>query len=376
MHFRIAKSIVTVILAVNVLFVLGMFLTGFSYLVDPAKFRYAAAMGMFFPFFAAANLAFLVFWVITKPVCALLPFISLVLSYTPVRMYASFHRGGDVPSGALKIMTYNVLGFHGMEGRELDRKDNPIVYYLTDSDADVICLQECTEKDLSKEMFALLEEKYPYHHFSNQGKGMTSLAVYTKYPIIKVDSIPCDTCSNISVAYTISFPQGYGVVVNNHFESNKFEPEKKKDFRRVIVGDLKKDSARAEGRYLLSRFTEMAVKRSAQTKAVAGYLEINRDVPVILCGDFNDTPISHNHHVIARLLKDCFREKGFGFGWTYTHDGMRVRIDNIMCSDHFEPYACKVMSDVKYSDHYPVVCWLGFKETRLPVKGPEDGAPE
>ncbi len=358
---KITKGIIAIIFAVNALAAAGMLATGFSYLIDPLKLRLAAMAGMFFPFFAAANLLFFVFWLLVKPSRALLPFLTFAVCYVPVRMYFGITPAKDVPDGAMKVISYNVLNFKGMENHRLDWRDNPIVHYLVEADADIICLQESNRDGLAENMHALLEAKYPHHHFADQGKGGTSLSVYTKYPIVKVDTIPCDTSSVQSVAYTLALPKGFAMVVNNHFESNKFEPDKKKDFRSMMHGEMKRDSAEIASKYIFSQFTEMALRRNAQTKAVAEFLALNRDVPTILCGDFNDTPISFNYHRIARLLTDCFRATGFGFGWTYCHDGMRVRIDNIFCSEHFEPFSCKVLSDIDFSDHQPVVCRLDFK---------------
>ncbi|MCD8282822.1 MAG: endonuclease/exonuclease/phosphatase family protein [Prevotella sp.] len=362
MKLKIVKSAGTIIFVVNIVFVAGLLVSGFSYLVDPAKCPYATLAGMSFPLFLAVNLLFLVFWLIFKPRRALLAFAAFVVCYNPARMYIGIHPAGETPAGAIKVMTYNTLNFTGLEYSRLDHRDNPIVYYLVDADADILCLQECLRTGLSPDMHQLLYDKYPYHHFTDQGRGGTSLAVYTKYPILKVDSIPCDTCSNISVAYTLALPKGYAIVVNNHFESNKFEPDKVRDFRSMMLGEMRKDSARMESKYIFSRLMEMSKRRSAQVKAVAEYVKLNQDVPLILCGDFNDMPISHNYYALARLLTDCFRASGLGFGWTYAHNGMRVRIDNIMCSGHFVPHACKVLTEQEYSDHYPVVCWLTYKE--------------
>ena len=47
-----------------------------------------------------------------------------------------------------------------------------------------------------------------------------------------------------------------------------------------------------------------------------------------------------------------------GPGISYHLSGFFVRIDNILCSDDWKPYACKVDNSIQSSDHYPIVCWL------------------
>ncbi len=362
-RLKIVKILRSILFFLNILVVVGILLTGYSYLVDPIRLPFFAPLGLLFPFFLVGNFVFLVLWLLIKPLKSLLPIAVFVVCYPPVSMYIGLNIKSGVPENAIKVMTYNVLDFKGMN-KELTKDDNQIVYFILNEDADIVCLQECPVGNLSQDMYDRLYERYPYHHFTNQGKGLTSLSVYSKYEITRVDSIPCDTCSNISVAYTVVLPEGYAMVVNNHFESNKFKPDRKKDFRTMMLGELETDSARIESRYIYQQYKDVALRRNAQVKAVEEFLELNSDVPTILCGDFNDTPISYNYHVIARHLTDCFRSTGLGFGWTYCHNGMRVRIDNIMCSSQFEAYKCKVLSDITYSDHYPVVCWLNFKEEK------------
>ncbi len=358
---RAVKILRWILISINIVVVVGMVATGFSYLVPPTKIAIVAPMGLVFPFFLAANFVFLVLWLLFRWKNAWMSVVAFVVCYVPVSMYVSFHFKSDVPEGSLKVLSYNVLDFRGMD-KGLSREDNPIVSFILNNDADIVCLQECPEKNLSEKMYEQLYEKYPYHHYANQGKGFTSLSVYSKYEITKVDSIPYDTCKCFSVAYTVVLPRGYAMVVNNHFESNKFSPEKKSDFRNLMLGELEKDSVGAESKYIYRRFTDVARRRTLQVKAVEEFLSLNGDVPTILCGDFNDIPISYNYNMIARHLRDCFRSVGLGFGWTYCHNGMRVRIDNIMCSDRFIPFRCRVLSDVEYSDHYPIEAWIDFRE--------------
>lgn len=357
--FILTKMVGNVFLCVNIGVVFLMLATGYSYLIDPSKASFFATWGMIFPFTLLANMLFLIFWLLVKPLRALLPVVAFVACYFPTRMYVGINPSSEIPEGAMKVMSYNVLNFHGMEDNTLDRDSNLLAFFLIDSDCDILCLQEANEQCLSKRMRQKLSDKYPHQEFSKRNNGSTHLSIYSKYPIIKVDSIPYESQYNLSMAYTLATPTGNVLVINNHFESNKLSPEEKTKFKTMIKGNLDRDSARAETKNLYTKLTEMAVVRNAQAKAVADFVDMHNDIPIILCGDFNETPVSYNHHIIEKLLTDCFISKGQGFGWSYCHSGMRVRIDNIMCSRHFSPYKCEVLSDVAYSDHYPIVCWLG-----------------
>ena len=82
---------------------------------------------------------------------------------------------------------------------------------------------------------------------------------------------------------------------------------------------------------------------------------------MILCGDFNDSPISYAHRTLDKVLTDCYVATGNGPGISYHHNAIFVRIDNIMCSSHWTPYGCKVDRSARHSDHYPIYCWLKRK---------------
>jgi endonuclease/exonuclease/phosphatase family metal-dependent hydrolase len=82
--------------------------------------------------------------------------------------------------------------------------------------------------------------------------------------------------------------------------------------------------------------------------------------PILICGDFNDPPYSYAYNTISHELKDCYTEKGKGFGISYNGSFLPYRIDYILHSKYFE---CLKYSMVrkKLSDHYPVVVTLKTK---------------
>ena len=78
----------------------------------------------------------------------------------------------------------------------------------------------------------------------------------------------------------------------------------------------------------------------------------------IVCGDFNDTPISYAHHLFCRRMTDAYRATANGIGRTFNRNAMYVRIDHIFCSEEWKPYACTVDRAAEASDHYPISCYL------------------
>jgi hypothetical protein len=43
----------------------------------------------------------------------------------------------------------------------------------------------------------------------------------------------------------------------------------------------------------------------------------NAPYPTIICGDFNDSPMSYTYNLFNKKYTDAFRNAAYGLGWTY-----------------------------------------------------------
>ena len=93
---------------------------------------------------------------------------------------------------------------------------------------------------------------------------------------------------------------------------------------------------------------------------MAQEIKDSKDEYVLVCGDFNDTPISYAHHTVQGKLIDSFSESGRGMGITYNRNFFYFRIDNILHSSNMKSYNCTI-DKLRYSDHYPLWCYLELK---------------
>ena len=83
---------------------------------------------------------------------------------------------------------------------------------------------------------------------------------------------------------------------------------------------------------------------------------------MIVCGDFNTSPISYTHRRLTEYLNDAYTRTGNGVGNSYNRSGMYFRIDNILVSPDITPYGAIVDKSIKTSDHYPIFCFIKWKE--------------
>jgi endonuclease/exonuclease/phosphatase family metal-dependent hydrolase len=98
------------------------------------------------------------------------------------------------------------------------------------------------------------------------------------------------------------------------------------------------------------------VMRAHQAEAVKAQIDQSPH-PVIVAGDFNDTPVSYSYRKIRKGLNDSFVKSGYGAGFTYKGNYPANRIDYILYDNNVESRYFEILK-VKYSDHYPVAAYF------------------
>lgn len=345
-----------ILLALNVLAVAGLLIAGFGYLFSPVAHHKLAIASLFMPVFIFANIGFCILWLFFKKKYSLVSGIALLISIVPIRTYVPINILSDIPTDGIKVLTYNSLSF-GINSEAGTKECDGVAKYLIEQNADIVCLQEANNGGVSEEYMSKLLEAYPYQE-TDRKPSQNSVMLLSHYPILKSERIEYESTGNLSTAFWVKINNDTVIVINNHLQTNSFSQEDKKQIKKIVSGEMENKAERAKSISILSKYGEAAAKRAKQADAVAEFMNRHKGQRMIVCGDFNDTPVSYTHNIICRDLKDCFVRSGCGFGWTYAHNGIRVRIDNIMCSDHFDPILCKVDSKQLFSDHFPVIAWL------------------
>lgn len=343
----------------SVVTALLLLLVGYSDQFSPESFPELACLGMFFPFALVANVLFIPLWVFVRWQRLWIPIAALALAYAPIRTFIPINICFDdqAPEDGICVVSYNVCGFGG--NYKYEQAVDTVAGYLQRIGADIVCLQE-DHGGKGGDGFEKLKELYPYNdtiHFSNS-PVYNSVGIHTRYPIIRKERLPIASRSNGSIAYYLQVDTDTVIVINNHLESTHLTNGERQRYQDVLKGEVERDSAEAEMLSIMKKLAVHMGERAVQARTVSHYVESHSQYPILLCGDFNDTPISYTRHTIATHLTDCFESAGCGFGLSFNIKGFNLRIDYVMCSSHYEPTRCFVDNKMDASDHYPVVCWL------------------
>lgn len=352
----------SLVLIANVVVVLLFIAAAYSGRVSPEKNIILAYLGLGFPVLCAVNICFIVYWICVQEwKFMLLGIVSFIICFGPVTTYFPVHgKTNPVPEGALKVLTYNVMAF-AYKNHTTD-EPNKIVKYIADSDADIVCLQEYSvspsEQYLTSKKLVAALYMYPYRKVVDFPSGST-VAVFSKYPVTSSRRIKYESAFNGSAIFDIDVKGKKLTLINNHLESLKLTSEdrtKYTDFIKSLSAD-KFDGLKGT----IQRKIGPAFRiRAKQAEVIAEEIKNAKGDYILVCGDFNDTPVSYAHRTIQGPLVDAFAESGCGMGISYNQNFFFFRIDHILHSANMTSINCTVDNSIKDSDHYPVWSYFTF----------------
>jgi endonuclease/exonuclease/phosphatase family metal-dependent hydrolase len=324
--------------------------------IPPDSFWPLALFGLAFPYILLLNLFFLVLWSVQKSKKLLLPLLAILLGIGHFNAFFQLTASKKDKGNGIKILSYNV-NYFSYDLRNKQSQSRKLLEYLKSSSSDIICLQEtylAKSGDFSPKgiMDALPKINfYQLAHAASFGGPVT----FSRYPIIEMGEIRFSNSSNMVLFSDIKISDAETIrVYNCHFQSYQIKPEDYTIIESPGSGSnrLKLKEVFELGHKLITAFSI----RAYQARKVAGHIK-NCPYPVVVCGDFNDTPCSYTYRKVLGNMKDSFVESGFGISNTYHGILPSFRIDYILHTDKY--YSHNYQRDrVVYSDHYPIFCVL------------------
>ena len=355
--------------AVNIVASILLLMSAFSDIVSPERMVAFSFLGMGFPFILIINIIFVVWWLMfAQWKKCLVCLACIVLCGSAIKAYFPIHlKTESIPEDCIKVLTYNVMSFHHCKPHS-KKSPNPVLQYIIDSEADIVCIQEHrTYQDnyhLSANDLKSALKMYPYSHIHRveraENHGVYGLSIYSKFPITSTEKIKFNSVYNGAFKSELNINGKQVTLINCHLETNSLSDEERKQYDDMIKSPDSKKLDAVAGQ-AVKKLKPAFKAREMQANQIAEVLKNDSNLYQIVCGDFNDTPISYARRTIKGNMKDAFAETGCGFGITYNQNSFYFRIDYILHSQNIESYNCSV-GDLKDSDHYPVYTWLRLKD--------------
>lgn len=337
-----------------------MVLTYFVPYVNPGSVWFLPVLGLAAPAVYVASVVLMLYWIIRwRWVRAGVMLVIVVAGLFKVSLFwrpeirRNYAEEVTYDRNAFKVMTYNVRSFYGEDGGS---SVDDILRLVEEQAPDIICLQEFNARLAEQsEEFALLGETYEIAHFGRtqapDSVYGSTLAILSKYRILRSNTV---LTPSSSVWADVLMGEDTVRIFNNHLRSTAINAS---DNQFITSHQFLSDTAReTKIRSIVTRLRENSALRAAQVDSIAQVVGATR-IRRIVCGDFNDTPMSYVYRTMAKGLNDAFSQCGSGYSHTFRGFFNTLRIDYVLSSEGFDALSYEVPT-VDYSDHHPVVVRL------------------
>lgn len=357
----------TKIILKKIFFKIGIFLNWFfavlllfsdlSVYISPDIIPYSGLLGLMFPFLILINVAFLLFRIFDKKVYFFISLIVLILSYYRIQDSYAFHNRKVVsaPINPVKVMSYNVRMFdlYNWTG---EHAGNKIFNIIKNENADIICLQEFYSRknfDYQSKIINMQHTK-DYLISSKDKTGYSGNAIFSRYPIISSGFVDIGNSKQKCIYANILKQRDTIRVYSIHLASIHLEKDNYNFIKNIKDND--KDENIEGVKNLGTKLIDAYKIRAKEVETLVPHIE-DSPYPVIICGDFNDTPVSYTYRSIKGNLTDAFTESGIGIGHTYAKSLPLFRIDYIF---HDKKMTSKSFNRIRkdFSDHYSISCTI------------------
>lgn len=340
-----------ILLIINMLFVVTMWVSTLAGVIPPTRAWWVSILSYgYFPLLLV-NVVFVIVWLCLSRWEFLISVVAIVIRYAFVPLF--FQVGGTLevaPSdNTLKVMSFNTHSFCGLDDDTQMTRDSGVVLFLKmidEEQPDMMSLQECYDGGKINLLDSLEARGYIYHKGEHGNGARTPLVLYSRCPILRVDEM-----SHSSQFYADVAKNGRPVrICCVHLDSYKLDSNDLRSFEQLSHAKYDSSSTRR----ILHKFKETTRCHEREWKEELEPLIENCTIPIIIAGDYNDTPASYIYQQATKLLRDPYTEQGRGFGTTYHGPFPAFRIDYILHSGDIEALSYKRIK-TNISDHYPIV---------------------
>lgn len=320
---------------------------GTTYL-PPSHYSVITVAGLAFPIVLLLNLAFLFLWIFINWRYLWVPILGMGLVWNFIMDYHPINIGAKKDESDLKVVSWNMQAFYRVDDK-MDEFDEKIKSW----NADLMVFQEEYGGKVVDHVDSFLSQR-GYKKAADNGR-----VVYSRFPILHSWSpdAPTGHANGIFVVDVLADADTV-TIVNCHLESNLITKEDRADGRAAMENHIDRQTIR-KARTLWGKLARSARMRAAQTDCITQLIDsLPQGHPVIVCGDFNDTPISYAYQQVDKRLQNAYRNAGNGIGVSFNERFFYFRIDHFFHSDNWTTQSVEIEQHSPFSDHNPQIVSL------------------
>ncbi len=353
----IASTLRKSIILFNLLASISLFLGWIGSFHYSYQYAFINVLALVIPILYGANVLFLLYWLIFSQhkKNALISLIPLLLCcFVFSRFYNITPK--ESTEGDFSVMTYNIKSFtpyhsfYTKDSMDTFRAKN---YALIDSiQPDILCVQEFSENGKK------IREKFKHYilNSSLNHKKYRPTMILTNFPIVHHFSVDFEGNYANNVVADLKIQDDTVRVFNIHMESLSLSSQYIDE-----IDSKNTETVKYAANHYYKKLNNGFLQHQKQIDKIIE--EIRRSpYPVILCGDFNNTPFSYEYNKCVAILQDSYLEVGEGLIDTYHNIPFPTRIDHIFLSNDLIVNQYTTLNHQKISDHYPIKVVFSLKK--------------
>lgn len=315
-------------------------LTILAWWIPPSEFMLFQWLGLCMPFITAISVILLFLTGLKRLlnyIVLITGLIGIVYYWPLVFQWSPLSKTTNQNNHFIRVASYNVHNMQAEYGlSSLDR----VADFVNEEQIEILCLQE-VPSEYNSTILLNAFKLMPYILISeDEVESDSRLVILSKYPLKSPRTLSHMFRPHYALFGDVDYEGKNVKIINCHLQTTNWNQSN--NSQNSINVDI------------ISRTSDNFLKREIQTNTIKSMLNKISD-PMILAGDFNDSPLSYTYGTLVSGLEDSFLKAGNGYGATYRYLGGVYRIDYIFFDKNYFKASNYRTINVNYSDHLPVL---------------------